>query len=83
MGDVEAIGPFVLHPPSGPLGGWGVSWDGVWLPVILADRDACLVIAGMVLAGADDGVLEALRDRYNWARPSVLVTVSHILGEGA
>ena len=29
--------------------GWSLAWSGQWLPVTLADRDACLVVIGMLL----------------------------------
>jgi DNA-binding cell septation regulator SpoVG len=70
----EQIGKFRLYPPDRPGGGWQISYDEVWLPVSLADRDSCLVIAGMVLAGVDDGVLEAMQDRVNRAQSSRNVT---------
>lgn len=74
---VEQIGPFRLYPPYDGNDTWSISYDGMWLPIVLADRDACLVTAGLVLAGRDE-LLPPLRNTYNRAQPSVPVTVDHL-----
>lgn len=60
---IEHIGRFRLYPLDTRSGGWSMSYDQVWLPVILADRDACMVVIGLVLAGVHDGVLEKIQKR--------------------
>lgn len=46
----EEIGSFRLHHvEDGPYPGWKVSWDGQWLSGLYEDRDACLVVIGLML----------------------------------
>lgn len=83
----ERIGRFKLYPPVPPkLGGtgngWGLADETGWLPLMLADRDACLMVIGMILAGLTEEDLEKLRDRYNRARPIVNVTTEHLIAYG-
>lgn len=74
----EEIAGFKLFAPDPDGTGWGIADGGGWLPVILADRDACLIVMAMVLGGVDIGELDKLHDRYNCATPSVNVTVEHL-----
>lgn len=77
----EEIGPFRLFPPQpeAEKTEWSMSDGGGWLPVLLEDRDAGLLIAGFLLAGGPFAYLEELRDRYNHADPSAAVTSKHII----
>jgi hypothetical protein len=79
MGEDEQIGAFALRPLDTRMGGWAMSYDQVWLPVILEDRDACLIIVGLVLAGTDDGMLETMQRRVNAIAPGKSVTTAVIL----
>lgn len=82
---IEKIRDFKIYSPrpGASASGWSMAWNGDWLPVILADRDACMIVMGMVIAGTPDAVLEGLRDQYNRAEPSVLVTVDHLAAHGS
>ncbi len=74
----EEFGQFKIYSPEITQEGWCVSWDGMWLPVVLADRDACLVVLGLVIGGVSDDTLAKLRNEHNRADPSVSVTVQMI-----
>jgi hypothetical protein len=75
----EHFGKFKLWPPDPAQegSGWGLSWNEMWLSVILADRDACILFAGLFLGDAEE-LMQQLNQTYNRARPSVNVTVAHI-----
>lgn len=78
----EELGDFRLHAPvpGSSRTGWTLSWCHEWLPGCYADRDACLVVMGMVLAySGSPRVLEDLRERYNRAVPTVDITVAHVM----
>lgn len=78
----EQLGAFSLYAPEAGSAGWSIAFQGSWLPVLCADRDACLLVAGLVLADsvdATDRLLLELRDTYNRATPPVAVTVEHVL----
>lgn len=40
----EQVGSYRIYPPSSPDAPWGISHDGLWLPVLCADRNACQAI---------------------------------------
>lgn len=63
----EQIGPFRLYAPSGvagPQDGFSLSWEGEWLPVVLRDRDAALVLMGLFLDRAEQGPYQWVVDGH-------------------
>lgn len=79
MDKIEQIGPFRIYPPSATGGEWTMSEDRVWINIVLADRDACLMLAGMIAAGMTDEQIQGLRESYNLAEIPVDVTCEHLL----
>lgn len=76
----EKIGEFKLWPPmpGHDEDGWGLSDGSGWLPVMLADRDACLALIVMLDNGLPYAALIELQDKYNCADPTVDVTTEHL-----
>lgn len=75
----EQFGDFRFWPLNEDMDGWCMSHQGLWVPVILADRDACLLLADLMHSGLRDEQVLYLRDTYNRAAPSILVTTGHIM----
>jgi hypothetical protein len=79
----EQLGIFTVYGPDSVPGrtGWSMAAGGMWMSGVFASRDACLLVAGMVLAdyGAAQNLVIQLRDRYNRADPPVDISVGHIL----
>lgn len=74
----KQVGEFRFWPPQdGPDPAWSMSDDGGWLPVLLADEDACMAIVDLARAGRWE-LLPVLNEWYNHARPFVAITVEHI-----
>lgn len=79
---IEEFGPFELwqHKRGDPFPGrWAIAYDGRMLPLLLADRDACLLIVGIVLAGQSEQVLAELARKYSLAEPITPITHHHII----
>lgn len=76
----EQFGDFRFWPLNEDMEGWGISHRGEWVRVILADRDACVMLADLMHSGLRDEQILYLRDTYNRADPSILVTTEHIMG---
>ncbi len=82
----EQVGPFQLFGPDPARGKteWSMADGAGWLPVLLADRDTCLLLGGWLLAADETApTLKRLRDRFNRATPSVAITVEDFVREVA
>lgn len=77
----EQFGPFQLFPPDPARGltEWQIADGGGWYPIVLADRDACLVFAGARIGGMTMVQVEQLRDTHNRAQPPVAITARHLI----
>lgn len=75
----EEIGPYIITPPGEQYDEyWAVHKNLSQVEVMCADRDACLMLIGIDMAGSWGDILE-LRQRFNYGPPSLSATTAHLV----